>query len=98
MNNENLRHLSHELGDEWQLLAHHLNVRRMRIQAIIKNQRDEEGDEGVKYDMLMTWLKKMPHGVNKVTINDAQHIFLLSLLSFNPCVAKTVYLECFQIN
>ena len=32
---DTLRHLAQEMGDEWQRVAHHLNVKRMRIQVHI---------------------------------------------------------------
>lgn len=61
-----LKHLSEELGDEWKKLASYLNVRRVRIQAIMRNNINES--ENAVYDMLVTWAKKVPRSVNKVDI------------------------------
>ncbi|CAH1788525.1 unnamed protein product [Owenia fusiformis] len=63
-----LQHIAEELGDEWQRLSNLLNVRKNRIQAIMVVSRDnhQKRDEAAKYDMLMTWLKKVPRGMNKV--------------------------------
>ena len=61
-----LREISGDLGDEWKKLAHVLNVKKVRIQAIMKKNIAEEKDEEAKYDMLITWAKKVPRGLNKV--------------------------------
>ncbi|XP_064645460.1 uncharacterized protein LOC135498879 isoform X2 [Lineus longissimus] len=69
-----LRGLAAELGDEWKKVGHYLNVRRVRIQAILSNfkaasdtrsQAEYEHDE-MKYQMLTNWVKKVPRGVDKV--------------------------------
>ena len=53
-----------ELGDEWRRVAHYLNVRRVRIQAIMRNNANDQ--ENAVMDMLLTWAKKVPRSVNKV--------------------------------
>ncbi|ELU16132.1 hypothetical protein CAPTEDRAFT_228009 [Capitella teleta] len=70
INEQFLRNLSANLGDEWQKLAHYLNVKKVRLQAIIRdaNSRNQGNDETCKYEMLMTWVKKVPRGINKVEI------------------------------
>ena len=62
-----LREISGDLGEEWQKVAHALNVRKVRIQAIMKKNITEEKDDEAKYDMLITWAKKVPRGLNKVS-------------------------------
>ncbi len=56
-----------ELGEEWKKLAHYLSVRRIRIQAIMRNNVNKENENAI-YDMLLTWAKKVPRSVNKVYI------------------------------
>ena len=72
-----LREISGDLGDEWQKLAHVLNVKKVRIQAIMKKNITEEKDEA-KYDMLITWAKKVPRGLNKVGYSGNYDTFLFS--------------------
>ncbi|KAK2154994.1 hypothetical protein LSH36_251g00014 [Paralvinella palmiformis] len=55
------------LGDEWLRVAEHLNVKRQRIQAILRNNIHGDDDD-VKYDMLLTWIKKVPRKFNKTDI------------------------------
>ena len=69
---DTLRHLSLELGDEWRKLAHQLNVRRVRVQAIMRNTTlAGRSIEDAKYVMLLTWMKAAPRGLNKVTYPDS---------------------------
>ncbi|XP_013408435.1 uncharacterized protein LOC106172334 [Lingula anatina] len=68
---ELLRRFAEDLGDEWKRLAHYLNVRRTRVQAILRNndlESSESKEDQAKYDMLMTWVKRVPKGMNKVSI------------------------------
>lgn len=67
--NENLiRYLAVEMGDEWRRVAQNLNVSRARIQAILRNIQISDGtEEEARYEMLMSWLKKMPKAVDKVS-------------------------------
>ncbi|VDH93408.1 Hypothetical predicted protein, partial [Mytilus galloprovincialis] len=72
--NENLmRYLAVEMGEEWRRLAQILNVSRARMQAILRNIQISDGtEEDARYEMLMSWLKKMPKAVDKVsTLNGA---------------------------
>ncbi len=62
---ELLRYLASELGEEWKKLAHYLSVKRVRLQAIMRNNINNE-QELIIYDMLLTWAKKVPHSMNKV--------------------------------
>ena len=39
-----LRHLSADLGDEWKMLATHLNVKKTRIQSIMRNHVNSENE------------------------------------------------------
>ncbi|KAL4216720.1 Death domain-containing protein 1 [Mactra antiquata] len=68
VNEDLLRFLSEELGEEWKTLATHLNVSKPRVQAIIRNmQYGDTTDADARFDMLMTWLKKTPKAVDKVS-------------------------------
>lgn len=64
-----LRHLASEVGDEWRRLAKCLGIRPIRQQAIIRNSGTPAGNEARRdavYDMLNSWMKKMPRAANKV--------------------------------
>ncbi|XP_046551468.1 uncharacterized protein LOC124261193 [Haliotis rubra] len=67
VDNELLFHLARELGDEWKKLAQYLNVRRMRIQAILRQNVNNDNTNKV-YDMLTTWSKRLPRAVDRVDI------------------------------
>jgi len=61
-----LRHLATEMGDEWRRLAQCLGIRSIRQQAAIRNG-DTAARQHAVYDMLTSWMKKMPRAANKVT-------------------------------
>ncbi|KAK7479539.1 hypothetical protein BaRGS_00029256, partial [Batillaria attramentaria] len=66
---ETLKTLAAELGDEWRRLANRLQVQRVRIQAILRLVQGGQGtEEQAKYEMLMTWLKRSPQAADKTTI------------------------------
>ncbi|XP_060552931.1 death domain-containing protein 1-like isoform X2 [Ruditapes philippinarum] len=68
VNEDMLRFLAEELGDEWKMVASHLGVSKPRVQAIIRNmQYGDQSDADARFDMLMTWLKKTPKAVDKVS-------------------------------
>ena len=64
VNNELLRHLAAELGDEWRQLAENLELRRGRLAAIMRNNVNDR-DEAV-YEMLVTWAKQVPLATSTV--------------------------------
>lgn len=67
VNEQLMRFVAEELGDEWKVVASHLNVSKPRVQAIIRNmQYGDQSDADARFDMLMTWLKKTPKAVDKV--------------------------------
>ena len=68
MGDELLKYLASELGEEWKKLAHYLSVRRVRIQAIMRNNISND-QEKIIYDMLLTWAKRVPHSMNKVSLS-----------------------------
>ena len=64
-----LRHLASEIGDEWRRLAQSLGIRPVRQLAIIRSSNSALGAAArrdVVYDMLTSWMKKMPRAANKV--------------------------------
>ncbi|XP_071113807.1 uncharacterized protein [Haliotis cracherodii] len=67
VDNELLLHLARELGDEWKKMAQYLNVRRTRIQAILRQNVNNDNTHKV-YDMLTTWSKRLPRAVDRVDI------------------------------
>ena len=66
INDETIRDIAGELGDEWQKMAQFLNLKRMRIQAILRNHPGSD-DEEAKQQMLLTWAKRVPRGLQKVS-------------------------------
>ncbi|XP_064618461.1 uncharacterized protein LOC135482419 isoform X2 [Liolophura sinensis] len=62
-----LKRISEDLGDEWKRLAQCLNVRKMRIQAILRQNHNNDTQCSI-HDMLLTWAKRLPRSVNKVEI------------------------------
>ena len=60
-----LHFLSAELGDEWRRVAQHLGVKRVRIQAIMRNNVNCDIERTI-YDMFVTWLKRIPKAAKKV--------------------------------
>ena len=60
-----LRHLSSELGGEWRCLAQRLGIRSIRQQAVIRHRNTAARRDAI-YDMLTSWMKRMPHAANKV--------------------------------
>ncbi|XP_050392130.1 uncharacterized protein LOC126810860 [Patella vulgata] len=65
INEDVFRFISRELGDEWKQLAKYLNIRRMRIQAILRQNVNSERQQTI-YDMLVSWAKRIPRAVDKV--------------------------------
>ena len=72
VDNDMLRHLATEVGDEWRRLAQCLGIRAVRQQAIMRTS-NASGAAAVAnarrhavYDMLTSWMKRMPHSANKV--------------------------------
>ncbi|KAK6170307.1 hypothetical protein SNE40_018725 [Patella caerulea] len=65
INEDVFRFISRELGDEWKQLAKYLNIRRMRIQAILRQNVNSEKQQTI-YDMLVSWAKRIPRAVDKV--------------------------------
>jgi len=64
-----LRHLATEVGDEWRRLAQCLGIRSIRQQAIIRKTNAAGSSEARRdaiYDMLASWMKKMPRAADKV--------------------------------
>jgi len=61
-----LRHLASEIGNEWRHLSHSLGIRRVRLQAILRNHSGSNDTQQTVYDMLMSWMKRLPRSVNKV--------------------------------
>ncbi|ESO93353.1 hypothetical protein LOTGIDRAFT_232757 [Lottia gigantea] len=65
VNEDVFRFISREVGDEWRKLAQYLNVRRMRIQAILRQNVNSERQQTI-YDMLVSWAKRVPRAMDKV--------------------------------
>lgn len=73
-----LMYLAGELGEEWKKLAMYLNLKSVRIQAILRQNNMNPDPRKVRYDMLVTWAKRIPRSVNKVItcIIDVNVIFV----------------------
>ncbi|ESO89736.1 hypothetical protein LOTGIDRAFT_164757 [Lottia gigantea] len=69
VNEDTMKDLAVELGDEWKKVAHYLNVNRIRLQSILRDMNiGERTFDEAKFDMLMTWLKRVPKAADKVSI------------------------------
>lgn len=70
VDDELMRDLARDMGEEWRKLAQLLNVNRVRLQAIIRNvQVSDKSEEDARFEMLMNWLKRMPKSTDKVSEN-----------------------------
>ncbi|XP_052236647.1 uncharacterized protein LOC127848310 [Dreissena polymorpha] len=67
MTNGVLRMLAGQLGNEWRELAAALSVPRMRIQAILRQHVNLDTAD-TRYDMLVTWAKRVPRSIDKVQV------------------------------
>lgn len=75
VNDDLMRQLAAEMGEEWRKIAITLNISKARIQAIIRNaQITDSTDEDARYQMLITWLKKMPKSIDKVRDRSASPV------------------------
>ncbi|KAK3098637.1 hypothetical protein FSP39_021461 [Pinctada imbricata] len=59
-------YVASELGEEWKKLAQYLCLKTVRIQAILRQNNQNSDPKRVKYDMLVTWAKRIPRSVNKL--------------------------------
>ena len=67
VNTDTLHQVASALGEEWHIVATYLGVKKMRLQAILRNnQAKSAGEDDLKYEMLMSWAKKVPKSTNKV--------------------------------
>ena len=65
-----LRQLAEELGEEWNNLAKQLGINSIRLSAILReNQLESQPEKEAKFDMLMTWRKKVPRSMDSVSNN-----------------------------
>jgi hypothetical protein len=72
-------------------VAHYLNIKRQRIQAILRNNSTGD-DEDIKYDMLMTWMKKVPRSANKVNAPLLSTRYLALYLNISKLTSMSVLL------
>ena len=78
MTNGVLRMLAGQLGNEWRELAAALSVPRMRIQAILRQHVNLDTAD-TRYDMLVTWAKRVPRSIDKVTRHLHSYVQILVL-------------------
>ena len=62
-----LEYVATELGDEWKMLAQLLNLKSVRIQAILRQNTANPDPKKIRYDMLVSWAKRIPRSANKVS-------------------------------
>ena len=65
LNDNVFQHLANELGKEWKDLATYLNLKPTRIQAILRQNVNKDTAK-TRYDMLLSWAKRIPKSVDKV--------------------------------
>ncbi|XP_063405167.1 uncharacterized protein LOC134688398 isoform X2 [Mytilus trossulus] len=63
-----LEFVANELGDEWKMLAQVLNLKSVRIQAILRQNTANPDPKKIRYDMLVSWAKRIPRSANKLDI------------------------------
>ncbi|XP_041352496.1 uncharacterized protein LOC121370984 [Gigantopelta aegis] len=63
--NDVLMHIADEIGDDWVKLAQYLCVKRVRIQAIMRQHVNDKNTNKI-YDMLTTWSKRLPTSMDRV--------------------------------
>ncbi|XP_062566933.1 death domain-containing protein 1-like, partial [Saccostrea cucullata] len=63
-----LQFVAGELGDEWKKLAQYLCLKSVRIQAILRQNNQNPDPKKIRYDMLVTWAKRVPRCLNKLEI------------------------------
>lgn len=63
-----LQYVASELGDEWKKLAQYLSLKSVRIQAILRQNNQNPEPKKIRYDMLVTWAKRVPRCLNKLEI------------------------------
>ena len=66
LNDGVFQHLANELGKEWKDVAAHLNLKSTRIQAILRQNVNKDTAK-TRYDMLVSWAKRIPKSVDKVS-------------------------------
>ena len=92
INDDLMRHLAADMGDVWRKVAITLNISRARIKAILRNtQVSDSTDEDARYQMLITWLKKMPKSIDKVKQQDNELISRDSFYLMKERVNKLTY-------
>ncbi|XP_035682007.1 death domain-containing protein 1-like isoform X1 [Branchiostoma floridae] len=62
--NDWLQWLASELDEDWDLLGHHLRVKRSRLQHIKRNNPDDMQQQA--FDMLYSWRKSLPAATDKI--------------------------------
>ena len=67
MNNDVLWHIADEIGEDWVRLAQYLCVKRVRIQAIMRQHVNDDNTKKI-YDMLTTWSKRLPTSIDRVIL------------------------------
>ena len=67
LNDSVFHHLANELGKEWKDLATYLNLKPTRIQAILRQNVNKDTPK-TRYDMLVSWAKRIPKSVDKVNV------------------------------
>ncbi|XP_066285905.1 death domain-containing protein 1-like [Branchiostoma lanceolatum] len=62
--NDWLQWLASEIDEDWDLLGHHLRVKRSRLQHIKRN--NPEDPQQQAFDMLYSWRKSLPAAADKI--------------------------------
>lgn len=75
-----LQYVASELGDEWKKLAQYLSLKSVRIQAILRQNNQNPEPKKIRYDMLVTWAKRVPRCLNKVRYCKAKSLKMAVIL------------------
>jgi len=93
VDSEMLRHLATQVGDEWRCLAKCLGIRSVRqLQACTSGNSDgvaATARRDAVYDLLTSWMKKMPRAANKVRLSNTG--VCVKVYSYLCCRLQSLY-------
>lgn len=97
-----LQYVASELGDEWKKLAQYLSLKSVRIQAILRQNNQNPEPKKIRYDMLVTWAKRVPRCLNKVRNCKAESLKIIGVNAgilgiVWSCGTPTVHFQWFRL-
>lgn len=90
--------MASELGDEWKKLAQYLSLKSVRIQAILRQNNQNPEPKKIRYDMLVTWAKRVPRCLNKVRYCSTLFINIYPFLFLNELSFEGFFCRNLEFN